>query len=236
MMFMRIAMAGVLLCLAFGCAKKPAKFTGKTDDSAAATPQPSGTGKPADKNKPEGDKPNWLTDPRLKKDGDQLPVDGNADGLPGKPGWGVKAPDGGWTPPNAPMPQPGGGGGAVNPPPRPGAIPPQPSVLPATTPASKTGGKPVSETDMKDVWIFIENRSGATGKMPASADVLIALIAAKSPAANLVVDGSITLTGSTTRESVWAFETKARTQGGWVATQNGVENMTAAELTRRLGR
>ena len=72
--------------------------------------------------------------------------------------------------------------------------------------------------------------------MPASADVPDRADAAKSPAANLAVDGSITLTGSTTRESVWAFETKARTQGGWVASQNGVESMTAAELTRRLGR
>jgi hypothetical protein len=232
-MFARIAMASLCISLAIGCAKKPAKST--STDAAAGTPLPAGSKKPGDKagnGKPDGDKPNWLTDPRLKKDGDQLPVDGNAEGLPGKPGWGVKAPEGGWTPPNGPMPQPGGG---ANPPARPITVPAQPSVPPAS-PAAKSGGKPVSEADMKDIWIFIENRSGANGKMPASADVLIALIAAKSPAADLVSDGSITLTGATTRESVWAFETKARTQGGWAATQNGVESVTAAELARRLGR
>ena len=87
---------------------------------------------------------------------------------------------------------------------------------------------------MKEVWIFIENASGASGKMPTPELVYAALVKAEAKAADLVKDGSIWLTGAKQRESVWAFEYRALTQGGWVATQNGVEQLTAAELTRRL--
>jgi hypothetical protein len=242
-MFTRIVTAGVLVCLVVGCAKKTAKFTGGTNDAAAAPkPQP-----PADKGKlgntggktaKDGEKPNWLNDPRLKEKDDQLPVDGKA----GKPDWGIAAPPaGGWTPPDAPVPQPGNPAPAsplagvpqvqpVQP-----VAPVAPPVAPATgTPSRPTGGKPVTEADMKDVWIFIENASGASGKMPAPEVVLAALLQAKSPAAELVKDGSIWLTGAKVRESVWAFEYRAIKQGGWVATQNGVETMTAEELNRRL--
>ena len=90
--------------------------------------------------------------------------------------------------------------------------------------------------DMKEVWIFIENASGASGKMPSQLLTYQALIAAKSPAADLVKDGTIFLTGATVRESVWAYETQALTNGGLVATQNGVETLTAAELKTRLGK
>ena len=109
-----------------------------------------------------------------------------------------------------------------------------PNAMGELKPTDNAGRNPVSEADIKDVWIFIENASGASGRMPRSSDVLAALLQAKSPAAALIVDGSITITGAKARESVWAYETKARIQGGWVATQNGAEKMSATELTRRL--
>lgn len=87
---------------------------------------------------------------------------------------------------------------------------------------------------MKDVWIYIENRSGASGQMPTTQEVYSALVTAKSPAAELARGGSIVLTGSRMRDSIWAYEAKATTQGGLVASQNGVETLTAAELLRRL--
>lgn len=227
MMFARIAIVCCLLSLSVGCAKKTAKFTGKTGDSADATPLPvATTGKPGDKGEKsrKDDKPNWLGDPRGKKDTDQLPVDGGADGLPGKPGWGAKAPEGGWTPPNAPIPKPKG------------ELQPQPVAPPAVTTPPKSGGKPVTEADMKEVWIFMENASGGGGKLPPPEVVYAALVKTEAKAAELVKDNSILLTGATMRESIWAFEAKALTQGGWAASQNGVENLSAAELRRRLGR
>lgn len=131
--------------------------------------------------------------------------------------------------------------GEAAPPGQPGTagVPPRPPV-PAPPPSGaqppRPALRPVAEADMKEVWIFIENRSGATGRMPRSADVLLALSQANANAAGLVLDGSITLTGATVRESIWAFETKGLSQGGWAATHNGVENLSAGELRRRLGR
>jgi hypothetical protein len=235
-MFTRIVTAGVLACLLVGCAKQTAKFTGRDDPAPAPKPQPADKGKPGDRNdkagkndktKTDGDTPNWLNDPRFNKD-NQLPTEGSS----GKPGWGVKPPDGGWTPPNAPAPQPGNPSTPAQPG---GGAPPQPSPPPAAgTPAQPTGGKPVAEADMKEVWIYIENASGASGKMPTPDRVLAALIEAKASAAALVRDGSIVLTNTRTRDSVWAYEVKATTQGGLVASQNGVETLTAAQLAARL--
>jgi hypothetical protein len=221
-MFTRIAMTGLVLCLVVGCAKKAAKFTGRTDDSAGAAQQPSAKPKPADASDKTAEKPNWLTDPRARAEGDQLPTEN----LPGKPGLGVKLPQ---PEPGGPLPP----SGAVPPRNPMGVLQPQPAAPPSTP---KFVGKPVTEADMKEVWIFMENASIVSGKLPPPQLVYAALVKAEAKAAELVKDGSIFFTGATARESVWAFELKAISQGGWVATQNGVENLTAAELKQRLGR
>lgn len=222
-MFVRIAMTGLALCLVVGCAKKAAKFTGRAEDSASAATQPAGKPKPADAgDKPKNeDKPNWLTDPRARTEGGQLPVEN----LPSKPGLGVKLP----TPEQGNLPQ----GGAAPPRNPGGVLQPLPDAPPSTP---KFVGKPVTEADMKEVWIFMENASIVSGKLPPPQLVYAALVKAEAKAAELVKDNSIFLTGATSRESIWAFELKAPSQGGWVITQNGVENLTAAELQRRYGR
>jgi hypothetical protein len=105
---------------------------------------------------------------------------------------------------------------------------------PAEVASATTAAMPVSQNDMNDIWLFIDARSGAGGQMPSLQDVYTALVAAKSPAAELARGGSIVVTGTRTRESIWAYEANAITQGGWVASQNGVEKLTAADLNRRL--
>ncbi len=235
----------VLLLFLFplGCGKKTVKFTGSNDNPTS--PQNSETasvdkGKTGDKAKKGGDKPNSSNDSVFERDNQTFSGDeSQSGGVPGKPGWGIPKPEGGWESPNSqpavanpggtpgtPMklPVPGGPGVAS---PNVGSSPPVGTTITTVT-------KPVSEADMKDVWIYIENRSGASGQMPAPRETYAALIAAKSPAADLAKDGSIVLTGSRTRESIWAYEARAIKQGGLVATQNGVENLTAAELLRRL--
>jgi hypothetical protein len=223
-MFTRIATAGVLVCLVAGCAKKPAKPTGRTDDPAPANSQADAKAKPAGEEKPKDGKANWLNDPRADVPKNQLPVENSS----GKPDLGVKlpVPDAGLPLPGNPQPVTGSPKGVLQT--RPAA--------PPTAPSTPKARKPVTEADMKEVWIFIENASGTSGKMPQPALVLAALVKAESKAADLVKDGSIFLTGAAVRESVWAFEWNALTQGGWVASHNGVENLSAAELKRRLGR
>ena len=244
-----LVMIAVLIPLLFavGCAKKTAKKPA-ADDPPGTTAQPSGApGAGANKKDGKADEPNWLSDPRFKKeDGPALPVETPPGG---KPGWGVGTPPpGGWTAPGAGAP-PTPGGVAPNPmgaPPvsGPGApaigaapVPPNPEpVKPPVTTTTTPKYSTVTEADMKEVWVFIENASGASGKMPTQLEIYQALVAASFTSGALVKDGSIYLTGATKRESIWAFETKALTSGGLVCSQNGVETLTAAELKKRLGK
>ena len=102
-------------------------------------------------------------------------------------------------------------------------------------PAPGTPGKVVTKEDLNEVWIFIENYSQANqGKMPKPELIYTALVQAKSRAADLVKSNDIILTGATQRESVWAYERKASKSGGWIASQNGTEEVTPAEFARRI--
>ena len=258
--------AFVLLCacvpLAAGCGQKAPKFTGASDDpSVARTAPPVGAGdktkagpsaSPGDKTKGKGDeKPNWLTDPRFKKDGQLpadkpvglaplnpgavVPVNPMATPLPAVPGT-LPPPPGGVTPMPGVLPlgpQPGPQPGLP-----PGMVPSVPAQPPAPVqPPTGTAAKAVTEADMKDVWLYIENASQATGKMPPPGAIYAALVEAKSPAAELLKDGSIVLTGARTRETaIWAAERTAPTQGGLIAGPNGVENLKASEVVARLRR
>jgi hypothetical protein len=70
--------------------------------------------------------------------------------------------------------------------------------------------------------------------MPQPELIYAALVKTEARAADLVKSNDIILTGAKARESVWAFERKVPTQGGWIAGQNGPEEVTAAEFARRI--
>src|SRR5579872_2444777 len=155
-MLKRIVVMSICLSLLLGCGKKTVKSTGSSDTSPP-NPQTASV----DKNKPgdksdkdkdnKGGKANWLNDPRFKKDNSEKP-DGPAEagGLPGKPGIGLNAqePPGGW----------GAGTTTV-----------AGSNRPPLT-SNITNTKPVTEADMKEIWTFIDSRSGSSGKMPSVVD------------------------------------------------------------------
>ncbi|MFO0796747.1 MAG: hypothetical protein U0804_04665 [Gemmataceae bacterium] len=102
-------------------------------------------------------------------------------------------------------------------------------------PAAPPAGKrfPVGQKDMEDVRIFIDNFSGAGGRMPTQQETRAALQMSGSPAFGLLQRGAITLTGATTREGVWAYETAAANGGGLITGANGTETVTPAEFARR---
>ena len=262
-MFARMLIAGMVFLLTIGCAKRAAKNTPPARDEVASAKPRSPAESVKDKKGATTDEPNWLTDTRFQK---ETPTTASVDGSsPNKQPWVTSAPQGGWTAPVAgvqptgqvnPMPVPVA---PANPmpvrpapsiPPVPG-LPPgpgmgalQPDRVPANPPAIAPGGgtsvsavkTAVTMADMREVWVYVENRSGASGKMPAQLEIYQALVKGGSPAADRVKDGTLTLTGATARESVWAYETRALTDGGLVASQNGVETLTAAELRQRLGK
>jgi hypothetical protein len=117
--------------------------------------------------------------------------------------------------------------------------PPQQPVAPPGRPGSSSSAAPganvtVTMKDMEDIKTFIDTLSGASGQMPNIQLTYTALVQAGSPAAKLVEARAIILTGAQTRESVWAYEAKAATQGGMIVSQNGVETVTAAQLKQRV--
>ncbi len=154
--------------------------------------------------------------------GGSLPPGGRPPGTT-PPGGGAL---GGGTPGTVPGVPPGGF--------PPGGLPPGAGTTPPPA-GSGTARRPVTEADMKEVWIYMENASAVSGRLPSPAEVLAALRATQAPSAALVADGSIVLTGAARRESVWAYERQALQTGGLIAGPQGVERVSAAELRRRLG-
>lgn len=230
----RVIAVLVPLLILVGCSKRTTKKpAADSEPTAAAKTQPQSPDKPKSGGAKgaKAEEGNWLKDDRFKTDsGDGLPLETPVNG--GKPGWGTgSGPKGGWTaPPPGEAPQAGAGGAVAG---GPLAVPPPALGIAPTTP---TRYSTVTEADMKEIWVFVENRSGASGKMPSQLDIYRALLAASYNSGALVKDGSITLTGATARESIWAYETKALLSGGLACSQNGVETLTAAELRKRLGK
>jgi hypothetical protein len=207
---------------AMSCKKKDAKSGAVAD----TPPPPAANGNNGKKGGDKSDSKGRLQNPSSSNEVDP-------GGLPGKPGWGFPMQEGNLEVPAKPAsnnPGPTGqGSGPTCPPPKNPASPP-----PGGSGVDNPGGKPVSENDMNDIWLFIDARSTAGGEMPGPQDIYAALSAAKSPAADLARNGSIVLTGTRTRESVWAYEAKATRQGGYAVTQNGVQRVSATELNRLL--
>ncbi|MBA4064238.1 MAG: hypothetical protein C0501_11085 [Isosphaera sp.] len=129
----------------------------------------------------------------------------------------------------------------------PPAVAPPPRAVAATAPLPRAkfvsawpaapGGRAVTRADLADIWVFVEAAS-QVGTMPGPDVIYAALVRAKSPAADLVRDGSIALSGARQREGIWAFDRLAPTRGGWVATHQGPEFLSAEAFAGRaaLGR
>ena len=228
----------VPLLLLVGC-RKGAKDTAPANNGIAKVKiAPETPAAKTDKKAEKEPEPNWLKGPigGKKDQPDPLPVEGA--GNSGKQPWNVGA-----APVVQPVPAPGmppmPGPGGVKPPA--GVLQPNPAAnIPAIAPPNNTplgaAARLVALADMRDLQLFIHDASLVAGKMPSAAEIYAALVAARSPAARLVLDGAIILTGSKERESVWAYEARAFLNGGTVVTQNGVEKMTAEELKKLLGK
>jgi hypothetical protein len=236
-----ILLGGTVSC------QRPARLTGPSADSSfterSTAAQEDGTGGVgqsfvsdpkgphhySDPRMAQEQQPNWIGDPRYVREkksshtiSHSYSGSGTEKGRP--PGTTSDATGGGVTAGSS-------GDSSLSRPPRPlttyapsGPVRPTSSARP-----------PVTQADMQEVWIYMENASAVSGRLPHPAEVYAALVQTQAKAAELVRSGAIILTGAKTRESVWAFEAAALQQGGgWVAGPGGVEQVTAEELKRRL--
>ena len=102
-------------------------------------------------------------------------------------------------------------------------------------PVLKSGSQ-VTAKDMEDIRIYIDNASAASGRMPSPQMVADALQHSGSPVAEMVKNKLIIISPARSREDVWAYEAKSLEQGGFLVGTNGVEDVSAAEAKRRLGK
>jgi hypothetical protein len=91
------------------------------------------------------------------------------------------------------------------------------------------------KNDLHQIHIFIEGASAASGQMPSPRETYQSLKKDAPKIAKLIDDRIITLNAARTREDVWAYETAALQNGGQVLTSQGVQQMDAQTLKRRLG-
>jgi len=96
----------------------------------------------------------------------------------------------------------------------------------------------LTANDLKSIQIFMEAASAESGKLPDAATTRAALKMDKGSAhlVKLVAEGVIVLTGTTSREDVWAYEKSALEKGGMMLSSNGIDRVTAADLKKRLGK
>lgn len=92
--------------------------------------------------------------------------------------------------------------------------------------------KAVTGNEMKNLHLFIETASLASGAMPSLQEITAGVQREDKKLAEMLADGSVILTGTKTRESCWAYEKDAATTGGWIVTPSGPERVDAATARR----
>ena len=94
----------------------------------------------------------------------------------------------------------------------------------------------VSQNEMHNLHLFIENASAASGTMPSPQQITASLQREAPKLAKQIQDGDIVLTGTRTREGIWAYTKEPQSVAGehLVLTASGIERMPAATLNQRL--
>ncbi|MFM7150480.1 MAG: hypothetical protein ACKO23_11605 [Gemmataceae bacterium] len=101
----------------------------------------------------------------------------------------------------------------------------------------KAVGRAVNQNELRNIHLFVESASSASGAMPTVPEILNALRLESPATLKLVEDGAIVLTGARQRASIWAYTADAQSVTGehLVVNQNGVERMQPDALRAALG-
>ncbi len=115
----------------------------------------------------------------------------------------------------------------------------------ANTPANDPGliqgirnkvNQTVNANDLNQLRLLIETSSSASGQMPTK-EMIVQMLSQEPGAKNLldaINKGTLLLTGSHQRESIWAYEKDADKNGGNAVTNNGIERLSAMQIQQML--
>ncbi len=93
----------------------------------------------------------------------------------------------------------------------------------------------VTHNEMKNIQIYIESASGASGKMPSKEDIMAVLQKESPKTFKLIQDGAIVLTGAQSREQIWAYTPELQGSGGhFIVSSSGVDGVSKQALDQRL--
>jgi hypothetical protein len=94
----------------------------------------------------------------------------------------------------------------------------------------------VNQHELNNLRLFIDTASLASGRMPSVQEITAALQKEAPATYKLVHERVIILTGTQTRESIWAYTYQPQTVDGihLVVTSSGIERMNANELRQKL--
>ena len=94
----------------------------------------------------------------------------------------------------------------------------------------------VTVNEFNNLRLFIDTASLASGEMPTRDQIYEAVSSnmGDPKLAAAIQDGTILLTGTRSRESVWAYEKNALTVGGMVLKSDGIQRMTPQQTRQAL--
>jgi hypothetical protein len=114
-----------------------------------------------------------------------------------------------------------------------------------TKPSKESGGvisdvmnkvtQTVTAVEMHDLHLFMSQEE-IGGQMPTKEAVFAYAKKDNQKLWRLLDNGAIVLTGTKTRDGLWAYEKDAPTKGGWVVTGTGESKMSAEEVQKLLGK
>jgi hypothetical protein len=87
-----------------------------------------------------------------------------------------------------------------------------------------------------DLQLFIAQMEIVDGRMPTKNEILDYAKKENPKLHKLLDEGAFVLTGTKVRDSVWAYERDADTQGGWVISNAGEQKLKAEEVRKLLGK
>lgn len=101
----------------------------------------------------------------------------------------------------------------------------------------KAATRAVSQNELNNIRLFIENASLASGRMPSVEETRAALQREAAATFKLVEEGAIVLTGTRSRDGIWAYTAEAQssvTGEHLIVNASGVQRMDPQTLRQRL--